>query len=113
MGKIMASRVSRLRAAALIILLFGFMLGAALGTRLGASTETAITGAKLINYLVSPEAGGGSFNWFIFLLASGPALMSACILYGTAEVANAVSRRSRSRSSSQDEEKTFDDLDLR
>src|SRR3954462_14646545 len=94
-----SKRVSRIRAAALAVLLLGLVATFLVGTMFPAQVPTlAGTTAKVTDYTKTPASGQTAFNWLLALLVFGPALVASATLYGAAEIAVAVRRGGRSRS---------------
>jgi len=94
-----SQRVSRIRAVALAVLLFGLIGTFLVGSMFPASVTTAIGGVvKITDYTKSPSAGETAFNRLLALLAFGPALVASAVLYGAAEIAASSRRGGRSRS---------------
>lgn len=98
----------RLRIAAAVLGIGGLVFSVFLGlyvTGLG-QTGKGFLGEPTdsINFFIQgvklPEGQYTAFNWFIFILAYSPFLISSAILFSGAEVCGAVARRTRTRSSS-------------
>ena len=74
------------------LLVLGILLSAALGEIVGAAKngEGGFTNLSYIPRLLSFSDKG--FNWFIFLMAAGPVLVAASVLYGAGKIVDAVRR---------------------
>lgn len=98
----------RLRIAALLLGIGGLVLSVFLGIYVSGLGQTGKSflgePTDLINFtnhgVKLPTGQYEAFNWFIFLLAYAPFLISSAILFSGAEVCGAVARRTRTRSSS-------------
>lgn len=98
----------RLRIAAAVLGIGGLVLSVFLGLYVSGLGQTGkgFLGEPVdsINFFIQgvklPEGQYSAFNWFIFLLAYAPFLISSAILFSGAEVCGAVARRTRTRSSS-------------
>lgn len=91
-------RASRLRMLAAAVLAIGFVGGFLLASMYPALvTGDSLTG-QAVAWTQAPrgDASRTTFNWLLFVLVLGPAMVAASVLYGAAEVAHSVSRRSRS-----------------
>ena len=94
-----SKRVSRIRAAALAVLLLGLIATFLVGTMYPAQvTVVAGTAVKITDYTKSSATGETAFNWLLALLVLGPTLVASALLYSAAEIAGAVRRGGRSRS---------------
>jgi Flp pilus assembly protein TadB len=104
-------RVSRIRAAALVILLGGAVLAFLVGTMVPAHVNPAVgaTG-KLTIFTSTSDTGETAFNWLLALLVIGPAVVASTVLYGAAEIAVAVRRSGRSRSHDRFDAEVGDEL---
>jgi hypothetical protein len=92
-----SKRVSRIRAAALAVLLLGLVATFLVGTMFPAQvTTTAGTLVKVTDYTKTPAKGETAFNWLLALLVLGPALVASALLYSAAEISVAVRRGGRS-----------------
>jgi hypothetical protein len=81
-----------------VVLVVGFAAGFVLGSTYPALvTGDAMTG-QVVNWTMAPRgrAPATTFNWLLFVLVLGPAAIAASVLLGAAEVAQSLSRRSRS-----------------
>jgi hypothetical protein len=102
----------RLRVAAAVLGVGGLVLSIFLGIYVSAvgTVGKSFLGEPTdsINFLIQgvklPEGQYSSFNWFIFLLAYAPFLISSAILFSGSEVCGAVARRTRTRTSSSSSE---------
>ena len=94
-----SKRVSRIRTAALAMLLVGAVLTFLVGTMFPAQVS-AVAGStvKVTDYTKSPASGETAFNLLLGLLVMGPAVVASALLYSAAEIAAAVKRGGRSRS---------------
>ena len=93
-----SKRVSRIRAAALAVLLFGTVITFLVGTMFPAQVSTVVgSTAKVTDYTKSSATGETAFNWLLALLVLGPTIVAAATLYGAAEIAAAVRRGGRPR----------------
>ena len=94
-----SKRVSRIRAAALAVLLLGAVLTFLIGTMFPAQVGTAVgTTVKVTDYTKSAASGETAFNWLLALLVFGPTFVASALLYSAAEIAVSVRRGGRSRS---------------
>jgi hypothetical protein len=92
-------RVNRIRTTALVVLLTGAVLMVLVGMSFPAQVALSSgTTVKVTDYTKSPGSGESAFNWLFALLVMGPAVVTAAVLYGAAEIAAAVRRGGRSRS---------------
>lgn len=92
-----SKRVSRIRAAALAVLLGGLVAMFLIGTMFPAQVSTAVgTTVKVTDYTKSPASGETAFNWLLALVVFGPAFVVSALLYSAAEIAAAVRRGGRS-----------------
>lgn len=93
-------RAGRLRAVAVGVLIVGVALAFLVGAAFPAEVSTQPpVGTKITIYTASTESGDGSFNWLFAMLVAGPAVVSASVLYGCAEIVAGLRRSARSRSS--------------
>ena len=93
-----SQRVSRLRGAALAVLLVGLVATFLVGSIFPAQVVTAAgTTVKVTDYTKSPATGETAFNWLLALLVLGPVLIASSVLYGAAEIAASSRRGGRSR----------------
>jgi hypothetical protein len=93
-----SKRVSRIRAAALAVLMVGAVVMFLVGTLFPAQvTTTTGTSVKVTDYTKSPSSGETAFNWLLGLLVMGPVVVASATLFGAAEVAAAARRGGRSR----------------
>ncbi len=98
----------RLRIAAAVLGIGGLILSVFLGLYVSGLGQTGKSflgePTDSINFLVQgvklPTGQYEAFNWFIFLIAYAPFLISSAILFSGAEVCGAVARRTRTRTSS-------------
>jgi hypothetical protein len=94
-------RASRMRAIALVVLFVGlagaFLVGALVPAKV-TSTTVGLFPVKSTSFVETSESGESAFNWLLALLVAGPAVVSASVLYGAAEISGAV-RRGRGGSS--------------
>ena len=98
----------RLRIAAALLGIGGLVFSVFLGIYVSGLGQTGKSflgePTDLINFTTQgvklPTGQYEAFNWFIFLLAYAPFLISSAILFSGAEVCGAVARRTRTRSSS-------------
>jgi len=98
----------RLRIAAALLGIGGLILSVFLGLYVSGLGQTGKSflgePTDSINFLIQgvklPTGQYEAFNWFIFLLAYAPFLISSAILFSGAEVCGAVARRTRTRTSS-------------
>ncbi len=98
----------RLRVAAALLGIGGLIIAVFLGMYISALGQTGkgflgeVT--DLNNFTLHPvklaQGQYTTFNWFIFILAYTPFIISSSILFSGAEVCGAVARRTRTRSSS-------------
>jgi hypothetical protein len=94
-----SKRVSRIRAAALAVLLGGAVLMFLVGSMFPAQVSVGSgTLGKVTDYTKTPASGESAFNWLFAILIMGPAVISASVLFGAAEIATASRRGGRSRS---------------
>ena len=94
-----SKRVSRIRTAALAVLLAGVVLTFLIGTMFPAQVATTVgTTVKVTDYTKTPASGETAFNWLLALLVLGPTIVASALLYSAAEIAVAVRRGGRSRS---------------
>lgn len=92
-------RAGRLRAAAFGVLVVGLAVAFVMGATFPAQVVKAPPTLKAVTtYTSSVESGDGAFNWLFALLAFGPALVAASVLFAGAEVVSASRRSGRSRS---------------
>lgn len=94
-------RVSRLRAVALAVLMVGVLGGFLAGALVPAQVATTPSGlgqVKTTVFVNSPASGETAFNTLFALLFFGPAMVSAAVLFGAAEIAGSVRRAGRGRS---------------
>lgn len=91
------SRAARLRLLAGVVLAIGLGGGFALASLYPALVTGDALG-QAVTWTQAPrgDASRTTFNWLLFVLVVGPATVAAAVLYGAAEVAHSVSRRSRS-----------------
>lgn len=98
----------RLRIAAALLGIGGLILAVLLGiyvSAVGTVSKTFVgETTDTINLFQQsktlPQGQYTAFNWFIFLLAYAPCLISSAILLSGSEVCGAVARRTRTRSGS-------------
>ncbi len=98
----------RLRIAAALLGIGGLILSVFLGLYVSGLGQTGKSflgePTDAISFLIQgvklPTGQYRAFNWFIFLLAYAPFLISSAILFSGAEVCGAVARRTRTRTSS-------------
>ncbi len=98
----------RLRIAAALLGIGGLVFSIFLGIYVSGLGQTGKSflgePTDSINFLIQgvklPSGQYAAFNWFIFLLAYAPFLISSAILFSGSEVCGAVARRTRTRSSS-------------
>ena len=91
-------RASRLRAAAVIVVI----AGVALGFLVGAAFPAAVTRqgfSKITSYTTTTDGGDGGFNVLFTVLVAGPCLVAAAFLYGCSEIVAGLRRSARTRSS--------------
>ena len=94
-----SKRVSRIRAAALAVLLVGAVFTFLVGTMFPAQVAPPVgSTVKVTDYTKSPASGESAFNLLFGLLVLGPAVVASAVLYGAAEIAAASKRGGRSRS---------------
>ena len=92
-----SKRVSRIRAAALAVLLLGLVATFLVGTMFPAQVTTlAGSTVKITDYTKSPATGQTAFNWLLALLVFGPSFIASALLYSAAEISVAVRRCGRS-----------------
>jgi hypothetical protein len=91
-----SKRVSRIRAAALAVLLMGLVATFLVGTMFPAQVTTvAGSTVKITDYTKTPATGETAFNWLLALLVFGPTLVASALLYSAAEISVAVRRGGR------------------